>query len=607
MTSMHRTRTILSFISFLLLTSCAKLTPTTAPTFTPTITNTPTSTQIPSEAPTQTPYIITATPPPPTAAPPIGTFFLSLAENGYFHLFAFSPQNLPLTRLTVQAWDDINPAISPDGRWLAYASHRNGYWNIYRMDLNGGEKNQQLTDTSGYNAAPSWSPDGAFIAYENYSNGNLDIFLRSTTDLSQAPIQLTQSSAADSSPEWRPLLGRQIAFVSNRSGVSQIWLADLDVAGSFSEISNDAGMPASHPAWSPDGNHLAWSATDPVTGLTGSYIWDIRNPAIPAHFAIAGDWPVWQDNNTLITRQMDSDNTYLTGNKITGELSLPPILFYGSLDGVSYGVTTATLPGYFLKAAQITQTALYNPGASTQPTISSGRAVLTNLTGVTAPYPRLQALAVNSFLALRARVAIDTGWDALGNLDNAYVPLTTPLDPGLGEDWLYTGRAFTLNPALIQQNWMVVVREELSDHTYWHIYLRTTAQDGSQGRPLKQLPWDFSARTTSSSAYENGGALMASIPPGYWYDLSTLAAEFGWQHLPALTNWRTYYGGARFNELAFMQGLDWKSAMLELYPPEALVTPTLVIPPTRTSTRLPLWYKSPTPTRTPTNHFTSTP
>jgi TolB protein len=100
---------------------------------------------------------------------------------------------------------------------------------------------------------------------------------------------------------------------------------------------------------------------------------------------------------------------------------------------------------------------------------------------------------------------------------------------------------------------------------------------------------------------------MASIPPGYWFDLTTLATEFGWQHLPALTNWRTYYGGARFNELAFIQGLDWKSAMLELYPPEVLVTPTLVIPPTRTPTRLPLWYKSPTPTRTPTNHYTSTP
>ena len=204
-------------------------------------------------------------------------------------------------------------------------------------------------------------------------------------------------------------------------------------------------------------------------------------------------------------------------------------------------------------------------------------------------------------------ISVQTGWDALGNLENAYIPLTTPPDPGLGDDWLYTGRAFTLNPALVQADWMVVVREDFGQQVYWRIYLRTTAQDGSQGMPLTQVPWDFSARTTSSSAYENGGQLMASIPAGYWFDLTTLAAQYGWQRLPALTNWRTYYAGARFNELIFPQGLDWRTAMLQLYPPEILVTPTMVIPPTRTPTRTPFWYISPTPTKTSTIHPTTTP
>jgi TolB protein len=154
---------------------------------------------------------------------------------------------------------------------------------------------------------------------------------------------------------------------------------------------------------------------------------------------------------------------------------------------------------------------------------------------------------------------------------------------------------------------MAVVRENFGQQTYWRIYLHTAAQDGSQGIPLTQMPWDFSARTTSSSAYENGGQLMNSIPSGYWLDLTTLAAQYGWERLPALTNWRTYYAGARFNELAYPQGLDWRTAMLQLYPPEVLVTPTVVIPPTRTPTRTPLWYRSPTPTQTPTVHPTSTP
>jgi hypothetical protein len=121
------------------------------------------------------------------------------------------------------------------------------------------------------------------------------------------------------------------------------------------------------------------------------------------------------------------------------------------------------------------------------------------------------------------------------------------------------------------------------------------------------LPWDFAARTGTSQAYEAGGAFMTTIPAGYWVDLTSLAAWFGWERLPALTTWRTYYSGAHFNELVFIQGLDWYPAMLELYPAEALVTPTLVIPPTRTVTRTPLYFRSPTPTRTPTPRPTNTP
>jgi TolB protein len=208
---------------------------------------------------------------------------------------------------------------------------------------------------------------------------------------------------------------------------------------------------------------------------------------------------------------------------------------------------------------------------------------------------------------LRNQIARETGWDALGNLENAYVPLTTPLDPGLGVDWLYTGRAFTLNQALIQAGWMAIIREDFGQQTYWRIFLKTTAQDGSQGSPLTQPPWDFAARTGDPNAYENGGKFMKTIPSGYWVDLTEIASQYGWERLPALTNWLTYYAGARFNELAYTQGLDWATAMLQLYPPEILKTPTVVIPPTRTSTRTPFWYRSPTPTRTPTMRPTNTP
>ena len=600
---------LFSTVCILIFSACSSTAtpaPTPGSTIIPSITPTAPVTVTILPASTQTPYVITTTPEAPTSLPPEGTFFLSIAEGGYYHIFAFSPQELPLTRLTADPWDDIDPALSMDGRWLIYSSHRNGYWDLYRLDLTSGAL-LRLTDTLTYESAPSWSPDGAYVAYESNVSGNLDVFIRSASDPSQAPLQLTTNSpGADFSPAWSPR-GRQIAFVSDRSGIQGIWLADLDNFGSFVEVSANDQVVASHPSWSPDGNHLAWAATDPSSGINSIYIWDAQAPASPARWAASGDWPVWQDDNTLATRLTTPNQTYLTGFSTAGEVRLPPVLLPGSILGMAYGPTMELLPGPFLAAAKVTPESIFNSNTSAGLSNPTGRLSLVDLEGVTAPYPQLQELAVNSFQALRTHVAAVAGWDALGNLENAYIPITVPLDPGLGNDWLYTGRAISLTPASIQAGLMAVVREDFGQSTYWRIYLRTSAQDGSQGMPLTQLPWDFSARSQSSTAYENGGQLMSFLPNGYWLDLTSLAAQYGWERIPALFNWRSYYTGARFNELAFTQDLDWYVAMQQLYPQEVLVTPTFAIPPTRTPTRTPLWYRSATPTLTPSPHFTSTP
>jgi TolB protein len=586
------------------LASCGSQTPAATISIPPT--GTFTASLSPTEASTQTPYIITATSQidaPVTSSQ--GIFFLALADAGHTHIFAYSPQSLSFTRLTTGDWDDTAPALSPDGMKVAFTSNRNGYWNLYTLDLQSGETGR-LTDSPEYKGDPSWSPDGAFISYDTYVNGSLEIFLHSTTELTQAPFNLTQDLAVDSSPAWSPQ-GRQIAFVSNRSGEPEIWIANLDTAGSFTNVSLNPHSDESHPAWSPDGSHLVWTATNQSSGLTGVYIWDAAAPAAPARWVGSGDWPVWQDFDHIASRLTSPNQFFLTGFSTAGVLSLPPVLLPGPLDGLAYGNITIPLPGPFQGIAQITPVPLYNTILNPQTDSLPDRSSLAPLTEVQAPYPQLHELADDSFQALRNQVAVLTGWDALATLENAFVPLTTTLDPGFGEDWLYTGRAFTLNPALIEAGWMVIAREDFGQQTYWRIYLRTTAQDGSEGVPLSHIPWDFSARTGGPDAYENGGRLMVSIPTGYWLDLTDLAIQYGWERLPALTNWRTYYAGARFNELAFTQGLDWRSAMLQLYPPEVLITPTVVIPPTRTPTRTPLYYRSPTPTRTPTSRPTRTP
>src|SRR4030095_14672906 len=195
-------------------------------------------------APSETPEFI------PTA--PAGAqemVILSYEEDGYAHLFAYIPEKMPLTRLTSGDWDDVAPAPSLDGKRIAFASNRNGFWDLYLLDLTGGDL-MQLTDTPRYEGAPTWSPDGTFLAYEVYDNDNLEIFIGPSEDPTQNAIQLTNSPNADYAPAWSPG-GRKIAFISN----GDVMLADLDKTSDnrFTNLSNTELAAESHPIWSPDG------------------------------------------------------------------------------------------------------------------------------------------------------------------------------------------------------------------------------------------------------------------------------------------------------------------------------------------------------------------
>ncbi len=573
----------------------------------------------------------TPSPEPATASPqPISTLtlnqgliILALDEGGNTHLFAYQPQEsgagqpLPLTRLTYGPWDDINPAISPDGQTVAFASNRSGYWDIYLLNLSSGGITR-LTDSLTYDASPAWSPDNKWLVYETYNNDNLDIKIQSIL-VPTDTIQLTTSPAADFSPVWSPR-GRQIAFVSNQSGENEIWLADLDKAEEqrFLDISQSPSSTDTHPSWSPDGNSLVWAGAQ--DGLHNLFLQEMPSSeginstpsAVKRQNLGSGDWPVWStDGETILTILQAPNRTYLTAYpaRYPG-LALPTIELNGGVYGLSWRniSLSSSIQSIYEQAALVTPTPLYVPSVTSMPDDNGGRYQLMPLTGVSAPHPYLHDKVDDSFQALRTRIGVESGWDFLASLENAYVPLTAPLDPGMGNDWLYTGRAFTLNTLPMNADWLVVARNDFTEGTYWRVYIKALYQDGSAGMPLHDQPWDFDARYNGDTIiYEQGGKNQASIPAGYWIDFTQRAQSFGWERLPALVTWRASSPAARFNEFVFTDGEDWQLAMLEMYPPEAMITPTPVIPPTRTPTITSRWYVSPTPTITPSPRPTFTP
>lgn len=581
---------------FTLLSACVQpfAAPTPTPTTTATLTPSPTST--PTTRPTITPR--------PLPSDMAQTFILSMEDNGYSHLFAYVPSKLPLTRLTNGQWDDISPSVSVDGTKIVFASNRNAYWDIYTLNLVDGQI-ARITDTPEFDGNPAWSPDNLWIVYETMVSDQLDINIISTVN--GQIIQLISDPALDQTPVWSPL-GRQVAFVSNRSGDDEIWISNLDRPdqGRFINVSQSPTSAESHPAWSPDGTHLAWASQAP-NQPDNIYIWDSNRPDQPARLVGLGDWPAWSaSGNEIATRLAEPNQDYLIAYSLDGNLSLPP-LPVADIHGLDWRIERANgLPLQFFKQALLTPTALWQMQIQLVSNIPGQRASVIKLLDVEAPQPYLNDAVNESFSALRQRVILDTGWDALASLENAYTPLTSSLDPGKNQDWLFTGRAFALNPLTLNAGWMAVMREDIDGQTYWRVYLRCVAQDGSQGQPLRNLPWDLAARyNLDPLAYDQGGVYAKSIPTGFWVDFTALAHKFGWQRIPALNNWRSYFRGTQFNEFILTGGLDWRAAMLQLYPPDVLVTPTVVIPPTRTPTETPKGYRY--KTATPTTTFTPTP
>ena len=516
-----------------------------------------------------------------------GMIVLALNEAGYSHLFAYQQFGLPFTRLTSGPWDDITPALSPDGRWVAFASNRSGPWDLYMLDLHSGDLSR-LTNTPQYDAAPSWSPDGNLLAYESYDQ-DLEILIRSVFD-DQTLINLSEHPAADYQPAWSPQ-GRQLAFISNRSGEPEVWLADFDNFGEghFANLSLSTDMQEAHPAWSPDGSALVWAALQ--DGTHSLYLWETDQT--PRYIA-SGDWPIWSPDGIEILTTLDAPNqTLLTAYQSADALlALPPIVLPGSNSGLTWGSLPLPnpLPQNMLQIAQETPAAPWFSTAGSKPDVPDGRDYLVQLSNVKAPYAQLHDLADEAFQALKDSVAEQAGWDFLATLENAFVPLTAPLPPGMGDDWLYTGRAFAFDTIPMNTGWVIVVPERFGHQTYWRIYLQARFQNGSLGKPMRDLPWIFNARYAGDPLlYEQGGDFTGDIPPGYWVDFTELAMAYGWERLPALPIWQSAFFAARFNEFVLPNSQTWEESMLDLYPAEALLTPTPIFPPTLTPTRTPSW------------------
>lgn len=527
-------------------------------------------------APTATPA---ATPTPWATPDPLnsgGSVAFTLRQNGNSDIYALSIGQSQPVRLTEDPADDRDPAWSPDGERLAFSSRRDGDWNIYILTLASGEL-QQLTSDTVFDAGPSWSPDGQWLVYESYRHDNLDLYLISA-DGEQGPLRLTQHPAPDFSPNWSPA-GRHIAFTSLRSGNKDIHVLSLDEAtdDAARNVTNSSDLQEDHPAFSPDGVELAYSESG--TGFELIYVLPLAGNA-PSGEPVGrgqGRHPTWSPEGQALSYVHGQDNqTHLIASSLDA-WSVAPQAFTasGRLDDSNWSVRTlpVELPE---RLAEMNKTPVEPFFVETVfPPQEEGAPYFLQELAVNAPAPYLSDRVDQSFTALRKLVEQSVGWDFLGQMDNLYEPMEAQPLPGQGTfSWNKAGRAFDYDAehALAAEPLVEVVRQDRGYEIFWHTYLRAEKQDGTQGEPLRDIPWDFRARFGAEPLYyDQGGKWRDVVPTGYFVDFTMVAADFGWLPVPAGDNWRTYFPVTNYWHYEKRQGLEWEQAMLELYTPEQIL------------------------------------
>jgi len=177
----------------------------------------------------------------------------------------------------------INSAgtFSPDGRYFALAAKRRDRDDLVILDVKRGREAQRIKVNLNGLQTPSWSPDGRQLVFTGFDGGLPDLYIvnRDGTGLRR----LTSDKYADLHPAWSPD-GKTIAFVTDRGsetdwdqlrfGNLRIALFHLD-AGTIELLGHMEEGKNINPVWAPDGQSLAFVSDR--TGISDIYLYDLSD------------------------------------------------------------------------------------------------------------------------------------------------------------------------------------------------------------------------------------------------------------------------------------------------------------------------------------------
>lgn len=199
---------------------------------------------------------------------------------------------------------DYHPRISPDGRWIAFDSDRDGERGVYVAGREGA--NLQRVSGDGYAAVPSWSPDMKWLAFVRGEPSRARVWNLWLRDLKSGELRRHTSHRSGQvwGASWFPD-GRALAY----SHDEQLIISHLDGRQQVVIDSPRRGRLVRTPAVSPDGRWVVFQVfrdgvwlLDVQTRATRrilddptaeEFAWSPDGDRIAYHSRRDGAWKIW--------------------------------------------------------------------------------------------------------------------------------------------------------------------------------------------------------------------------------------------------------------------------------------------------------------------------
>jgi Tol biopolymer transport system component len=172
-------------------------------------------------------------------------------------IYTINPDGTGETNVTNDPAYDLQPAWSPDGKKIAFASFRSGNGDIYTINADGTGLLRITSDVAS-EGDPAWSPDGARIVFTRFADSrfaptSLNIVNSDGTGRTSLP-----GYASNISANWSPD-GSKIAFAGG--GFKPFDIVTVDPAGTtVVNLTNSPSYDNQGPNWAPDGARIAFDS-----------------------------------------------------------------------------------------------------------------------------------------------------------------------------------------------------------------------------------------------------------------------------------------------------------------------------------------------------------